>query len=240
MYKKNLSNDQSTSLDLKKQFVKGLDISDFFENLTLFSNKIEISNIITRIKLYEMSRGVPGDIFECGVHKGASFILFYHLMSIFEPYSFNKNLIGFDTFEGFRSLNSDKDGDELNSDMFSDCDMGRLEELIKINDLDRPLSHVERCRLIKGDATRTIPKYLQENPETIVSLLYIDFDIYEPTLSCLQNVIPHMPKGAIVVLDEFNSKKWKGETLAIKDYVDINKIKIKRFNFSPQTAYFKI
>ena len=33
MYKKNLSNDQSTSLDLKKQFVKGLDISDFFETI---------------------------------------------------------------------------------------------------------------------------------------------------------------------------------------------------------------
>ena len=240
MYQKNLSDNQSTSLELKKELAKDLNISDFFENLILFSNKIEISNIITRIKLYEMTREVPGDIFECGVHKGSSFILFYHLISIFEPYSFNKNLVGFDTFKGFRSLNSNKDSEELNSDMFSDCNISRLKELIKINDLDRPLSHIERCRLIEGDATKTVPEYLKENPETVVSLLYLDFDIYEPTLCCLKNIMPHMPKGAIVVLDEFNSKKWKGETLAIKELFNINEVKIKRFNFSPQTAYFQI
>ena len=35
--------------------------------------------------------------------------------------------------------------------------------------------------LIKGDAKKTIPKYLKQNPQLIIALLYLDFSyVYQP------------------------------------------------------------
>ena len=48
-------------------------------------------------------------------------------------------------------------------------------------DFNRPIGHVKKVELIKGDACTTIPKYIKDNPHLIVSFLYLDFDIYSPT-----------------------------------------------------------
>ena len=58
--------------------------------------------------------------------------------------------------------------------------------------------------MIKGDATKTIPKFVKENPYLIIALLYLDFDIYEPTKVALEHLLQLVPKGGIVGLDEIN------------------------------------
>ena len=65
--------------------------------------------------------------------------------------------------------------------------------------------------LIKGDATQTIPEYVAKNPHLIISLLYLDFDIYEPTKTALEYLLPLVPKGGIVGLDEINCKSNTSE-----------------------------
>ena len=37
----------------------------------------------------------------------------------------------------------------------------------------------------------------------IVSLLYLDMDIYEPTKVALKELLPRMAKGSIIAFDEF-------------------------------------
>ena len=44
-------------------------------------------------------------------------------------------------------------------------------------------------------------------------------------------------KGGIIVFDEINYNKFSGETKAIKDIFNINKIKLKKFNFHPFVGY---
>jgi hypothetical protein len=46
-------------------------------------------------------------------------------------------------------------------------------------------------------------------------LLYLDFDVYEPTKAAIEALRPHMPKGAAIVFDELYSRQWPGETLAL-------------------------
>ena len=50
-----------------------------------------------------------------------------------------------------------------------------------------------------------------------MSLLYLDFDLYEPT-KC---AFPRMPKGAVVAFDELNHAAWPGETMALLDTLGI-------------------
>lgn len=68
--------------------------------------------------------------------------------------------------------------------------------------------------MIKGDATQTIPEFLKNNKHIIVSLLYLDLDIYEPTKIALKEFLPKMAKGSIIAFDELNFKSFPGETIA--------------------------
>lgn len=64
--------------------------------------------------------------------------------------------------------------------------------------------------MVKGDATVTIKKYLKDNPETIIAFAYFDFDIYEPTKVCLEAILPHLTKGAVIGFDEINFHDYPG------------------------------
>ena len=98
----------------------------------------------------------------------------------------------------------------------------------------------DKIFLIKGDATETIPRFLQEHPYIIISLLFIDFDLYEPTKVALQQFIPRMPKGAVLAFDEINNPWWPGETQAILEELDLKKHTLKRFSFDPNISYMVI
>ena len=91
--------------------------------------------------------------------------------------------------------------------------------------------------LVKGDATKTIPKYIKDNPHLVISLLYLDFDLYRPTKIALENFVPRMPKGAIIGFDEINMKAWPGETEAVLETLGIKNLRIKRSSFSSVSCY---
>ena len=94
--------------------------------------------------------------------------------------------------------------------------------------------------LVEGDACSTIPAYVTNHPELIVALLYLDFDLYEPTKVAIENLLPLVPKGGIVVFDEVNVKRWAGETQALKECLRLNEITLKRFAFDPWPSYFVV
>ena len=85
-----------------------------------------------------------------------------------------------------------------------------------------------------------MPKYIEDNQHLLVSLLYLDFDIYKPTKTALEYILPRMPKGAIVAFDEVNNPEWAGETVAVLESMDINKFELKCFNFEPNISYIQI
>lgn len=89
----------------------------------------------------------------------------------------------------------------------------------------------------KRDAKKTIPKYLEDNPQTVVSLLYLDFDVFEPTRVAIEHFVPRMPKGAIIAFDELNADTWPGETLAVLKTIGIKNLRIQRFPFSSWVSF---
>ena len=44
--------------------------------------------------------------------------------------------------------------------------------------------------------------------------------------------LPLVSKGGVVAFDELAQKKWEGETVAFKECLDANKIRLRRFNLS--------
>ena len=205
----------------------------------LYADRQLVTSVLTRIELFKKVLDVSGAIVECGVHRANSLMCYYHLSSILEPYNINRQIIGFDSFEGFKSL-SDKDDSRLQNTGYSQTNYERILEWIKLHDQNRAVSHISRVEMIKGDAVFTIPEFVKSNPHLIIAMLYIDFDIYSPTCAAIKHLLPLVPKGGIVCFDELNCKKWAGETIAFKEYINLGDVTLKRFSFDPWPSYFVV
>jgi len=206
----------------------------------LFANRIQITSMLSRIELFKMVMDVPGAIVECGVFKGNSLMLYLQLSLLLEPYAINRNIFGFDTFGGFRSIDEKADPADIDETMFSDTSYDVLKQSILLNDLIRPVNRIERCEIIKGDVCETVPKFVAERPELCVAMLILDTDLYRSTKVALESFLPCMPKGAIVVLDEVAYRHFPGETQALKEVVGLQNIELKRLPFDSSVGYFRI
>jgi len=230
------------SKDEKKYFAKRKKILNsqspefVANNPYLFTTRQEICDTLARIELFKKIGDIPGYIVECGSNTGNHLMLFAVLSTVCEPYAINRKILSFDSFDGFRSINNENDG-ELSEKDFSKSDFDLLEKCVEIYDMNRPLSHMNKIRLIGGDAVQTIPKWKKQNKEAVISLLYLDFDIYEPTLVALEHLFELVPKGGIIAFDEFSYDKFPGETLAFKEKFGLE-FPLKKFNYHPFISYF--
>lgn len=103
-----------------------------------------------------------------------------------------------------------------------------------------PLDHIKKHELVKGDASDTICRYLEQNPQTIVAMAYFDFDLYAPTKACLDAILPRVPKGGILAFDELNSAAFPGETAALLATIDINRYRLHRTPLNPLCSYLRM
>ncbi len=108
---------------------------------------------------------------------------------------------------------------------------------MEIYDISRYLSHFPKVDVVKGDFAETASRYLQDYPHLVVSCLYLDFDIYQPTKVALELFLPRMPKGAVLVFDELNEEAFPGETIAVMEMLDLSKLRVRRFDFEPRISY---
>lgn len=226
-------------------------LEDFFttsigsnvEKLQNFSKYVPVQDMrrfLGRYEIFKRISGIHGSIFECGVLFGGGLMSWAQFSEIYEPLNHLRNIVGFDTFAGFSSV-SDKDSTAtakqqkvggLAIDSYAD-----LERSIQLYDQNRFLKHIKKVKLVRGDISETAPRYLAENPHTVISLLWLDFDTYEPTKAALKHFVPRMPKGAIIAFDELNHEVWPGETVAVAEEIGLSNLKIERLPWGATTCF---
>jgi hypothetical protein len=234
----NLENKHERTYDKERSDALGLvDSRLVADSPMLYLDRRLVTLLLTRIKMFEKIVDIQGSIVECGVHRGNSLMTYYHLSSIFEPVAYNRKIIGFDTFEGFPSI-SENDPSGVPVGGLKATSFEHLSEWIELQDKNRSIGHIPKVELVKGDACQTIPDYVSRNPHLIVSLLYLDFDLYEPTRVALKHLLPLVPKGGLVGFDEVNERKWAGETVALKESIGVGNINLKRFYFDAHVSYY--
>jgi hypothetical protein len=237
--------DELYCLEIEKFFAKGRgDTLGKLRNFSKFVPRQNLALFLAKNEIFSHLSTVHGHIIECGVFMGGGLLTWAQLSAIYEPYNHVRRIVGFDTFAGFPNLSeADKpqQGAEVDFAKVGGLAVDGIEadisRAIELYDLNRPIGHIPRVELVKGDASKTIPKYVEENRHLVVALLYLDFDLYEPTVAALNAFLPRMPKGAVIAFDELNQKQWPGETLAVLDTVGIRNLRIRRFPFTPQISY---
>lgn len=199
-----------------------------------------LSTFLAKSELFRHVLHVHGHIIECGVYLGAGLMTWGNLSAIHEPSNHIRRIVGFDTFEGFVRINEKDKGDNtpyahaggLATNAYDD-----LQECVRLYDLNRPIGHIPRVELVVGDALRTIPQYIQGNPHLVVAMLYLDFDLYEPTKAAIEAFYPRMPRGAVIVFDELGQKAWPGETQAVLETIGLRNLRIQRFPYASALSY---
>ncbi len=209
-------------------------------NSALFLKRQELSKILFLNHIYQKILPTHGVLIEFGVRWGQNLVTLNNLRGIYEPYNYGRKLIGFDTFEGFVNVD-EKDGKHeiIKNGAFSVTQGYEffLEHLLTAHHNESPLNHIKKNVLRKGDAVIEFKKYIDEHPETIVSLAYFDFDIYQPTKDCLQLLLPLMPKGAIIAFDELLDPQFPGETIAYKEILEIRNYQLLKNPFGGIQSY---
>ncbi|MCX7197569.1 MAG: class I SAM-dependent methyltransferase [Proteobacteria bacterium] len=186
---------------------------------------------------------VHGAVIECGVFMGGGLFTWAQLSAILEPVNHNRRIVGFDSFDGFPGLSpQDLVAAEATEEYkqvgaYRYDGQAQIEHSAALYDLNRPVGHIPRVELVRGDATRTIPSWVEGNPHVVVALLHLDFDLYEPTVAALRAFLPRMPRGAVIAFDELNQKQWPGETLAVLEEVGLSRLRIRRFPWTPNLSY---
>ena len=209
-------------------------------NFPKYVRRQNVARFLTQYEIFKQIIDIKGSIVECGVHHGGGVMTWAKLSSTLEPYNYHRKIIGFDTFEGFPSVNAvDQNRPEVKEGLFrEDYDtFAELSDCIKEYDANRFLNDIPKIELVKGDANVTIPHYIADNKHLLISLLYLDFDIYQPTVTALKALLPRMPKGAVVAFDEVNNPHWPGETTALLECLDMNKYRLQCSPFEPNISW---
>lgn len=215
------------------------DLSTRLANFPRYARRQQVTRWAALYELFKLILPVKGSIVECGVFRGFSFMTLAQLSAALEPTNLTRRLYGFDTFAGFPAVGGE-DGAHLTGaqpgDLYADSH-AELTDLLEVYDSDRFLGHLPKAHLIRGDVAETIPRFLNEHQHLVVSLLFLDLDLFEPTALALRTFLPRMPKGSVLAFDELDNPMWPGETLAALEEIGLRDIRLRRFEFDPYISY---
>jgi hypothetical protein len=209
------------------------------ENFPKYVRRQHLKRFLALYEIFKLALPVKGSVIECGVFKGFGVMSWAKLSAMLEPENLTRRVYGFDTFAGFPSV-SERDATNvarverggLAADSYEE-----LQQLVVEYDRDRFLGHVDKVHLVKGDLAETVPAFVASHPHLVVSLLFCDVDLYEPTKVALEHFVPRMPKGAVLAFDELDNPLWPGETLALLETLGMGRVELRRLEWDPYISY---
>ncbi len=142
---------------------------------------------------------IPGDMVELGVYRGNSAAVLAYYARLY-----HKNLILFDTFEGFDQR--DLVGiDSLPHHKFADTSLDQV----------RGLVGGEGVSFVRGRFPESIPPDLYTSR---FCLAHIDCDLYEPAKAGLEFFYPRLSPGGLLIVHDYANPYWEGIKIAVDEY----------------------
>lgn len=162
------------------------------DNWTSFERKWNLREFL------RLTKGVTGDLVECGVFRGGS----AYLMCEFAAQT-AKQVHLFDSFAG---LSKPDAGEDFH---WTEGDLRVSEEEVIAN-----LSEFDCFHTYKG----WIPERFAEVADRRFSFLHVDVDLEKPTRDSLAFFYPRLSPGGVVVLDDHGSEMCPGARRAANEY----------------------
>jgi len=219
------------------------DNQSFFDayNQFIFSDDRNTFNkLMWRLRFYDMTKHLTGNIVECGVFKGSGMMAFTKMLLMDEPNSIKK-VIGFDRFNPSEVLDGlhgnehdlmeqvfERAGDNISADVSYKAVAERFAGAM-IPDDKYELHQVDL-------STSDLGKFLADREGFRISLLYMDLDVYYPTFETLAYLWDRVVDGGVVVFDEYGYDVWS-ESIAVDEFFTNKGQTIIQTGVKSPTAY---
>jgi len=215
------------------------DIYDSFNNFVFSKERSIFNKLYSRIKFYEMTKHLLGDIVECGVFKGSGLATWLKIIEMNEPNSIKK-VIGFDFFNPEFVKELEDETDKLTmTQVFDRCEELDRNEL-SFDGVTKKLLNSgfknDKFELVAGDVTKTSKSFLEDKPGMRISILYLDLDLDIPTYTALNNMWEKVVDGGVIVFDEYAYHNWS-ESNGVDRFVKEKNLKLHSTELKAPTAY---
>jgi hypothetical protein len=228
----NLYNDNS---DIQKN----QDMYDNYNGFIFSEDRLVFNKLYMKMKFYEMTKELNGDIVECGVFKASGLLAWLKILAMNEPNSIKK-VIGMDffdpTFVGGLDNDVDKETMQQVFDRVKGLDLNDVSYEGIYNKITAAGFDDSKFELIKGDVIETSLKSVQEKPGLRISILYLDMDIEKPTYAALKNLWNNIVPGGVIVFDEYAYHSWS-ESNAVDKFVGEMGLYLQSTGVKAPTAY---
>ena len=205
----------------------------------LMMNEERLAKFVVHWEAMKIASQVPGAIVECGVFKGTSFVRFALMRQLLGG-NFSAKLIAFDVFsDEFPDTRYEQD--KAQREHWIETAGGSS---ISVQQLTDTLAgkNITNFEMIAGDVVQTAPQYAAKNQGLKISLLNVDIDFVEPTLTVLEQFYDRVSRGGVILLDNYagegtSGQSYHGDTYAVDKFFHDKKVKINTFPFAARPAY---
>ena len=188
---------------------------------------------------YLSTRGVVGDVVECGVWRGGSMMAVARTLR--HDGDAGRTLHLFDTFEGMPppTEHDVAPSGETAATLLGAADREVADSIWCVAGVDEVVRNMTSTgydpalvRYVKGKVEDTIPRAAPER----IALLRLDTDWYESTRHELVHLFPRLVPGGILILDDYGH--WEGAREAVDDYIREHRLKLylQRIDYSGRLA----
>jgi hypothetical protein len=206
------------------------EIDEKFHQLTIGN----VGNVLYWERFFEMAKNVPGDIVECGVGGGRSFLIIAALNHLLEKNEGGQRTVyGYDSFEGFpEPTKEDESPRHPKRGEWSCSPSGTYiysPEFTRTVLAEAGIPRDALPIIKKGFFEQVLPAH----PKKPIALLHIDGDLYQSYKATLENLFNLVSPRGIIVFDDFLAEPigpdpFPGARKAVQEFFGrkINKLRV--------------
>ncbi len=180
-------------------------------SLGLFLRGSLFARFLAIVDIYKLIINIPGVILDIGAWRGQTAVLCENLRAIYEPMHFNRKIICFDTFEGYKGFSEDDKQTSLHKEGSYSLDGENyaqfLRELLILHEKSNAMGHYNnKHKVIAGDCTQTMRNYFEECSNEIIALSFFDLNVLQATKEAFDIVWNRLVPGGIVAFWQLTNK----------------------------------
>lgn len=212
-------------------------------SLGLFLRGSLLARFLAISDIYQLIVDIPGVILDIGTWRGQTAVICENLRAIFEPLHFNRRIICFDTFEGYKGFGDKDRATTLHGEgtyHVGGTSYGEyLAHLLTLHERSNAMGNYNgKHSVIAGDCLETIPGFFRDNPNEFVSLAFFDVNAYEPTKQGFEEVWKRLVPGGVVAFWQLtrNSVPAEGRVF-LESIMPLGDFELKRTRTYPGLCY---
>ncbi|CDZ73246.1 Macrocin-O-methyltransferase (TylF) [Neorhizobium galegae bv. orientalis] len=193
-------------------------------SLGLFLRGSLLARIFAISDIYKQIVSIPGAILDVGTWRGQTAVVCENLRAIFEPLHFNRRIVCFDTFEGYKGFSEKDKATDLHKEgtygIGGDDYADFLSRLLNLHERSNAMGHnFGKHKVVKGDCRETIPTFFKDNANEYVALAFFDVNAYEPTLEAFEEIWKRMVPGGIAAFWQLTRNVIPAEAMVYSEKI---------------------